>query len=206
MNRLTQERTLHNRNQLEKWLGSSGKFKLPAPKVTVKYALSINGDACIFNVVVAHLFNSTSPVGFSKDLLAGHFSSPCLKKSGPLHHVSLLAKFAALIPLVTQSAGFWAVGIYCHFSGRVLVWISPTLLAIKGLNLRLLPRTYHNTSKLSDQKMQSFICTLRTFVILDVSLTPITASISSNLGMLVAVVGATRVFAAIMLLEIEPSS
>ena len=206
MNRLIQERTLRNRNQLEKRLGSNGNVKLSFPEVTVKYATSWIGDVRISDVAVAHLFNSTSPVGFSNDFFAGQFSSSCLKNSGPLHHVLFFTKFAALIPLVTQPAGFCAVGIYRHCSGRVLVWISPTLLAIKGLNSRLRPRTHHRTLTLSDQKTQSFIFTSRTFAILDVSLTPITAPISSKRGMLVAVVGATRVFDAIIVLEIEPSS
>ena len=106
-------------------------------------------------------------------------------------------------------------GVFCEFVTfpsvswvRCGTWLYRFLIfaPLLTLNSRLLPRTHHNTLKLSDQKMQSFICTLRTFAILDVSLTPITAPISSNLGMLVAVVGATRVFAAIMLLEIKPSS
>ena len=48
--------------------------------------------------------------------------SSCLKNSGPLHHVSHLTKLAALIPLVTQSAGFLAVGIYRHW-----VWTCASL-------------------------------------------------------------------------------
>ncbi|MCF1458008.1 MAG: hypothetical protein LPH21_10795, partial [Shewanella sp.] len=79
MNRLIQERTLRNRNQLEKRLGSNGNVKLSSPEVTVKYAPSWIGDVRISDVAVAHLFNSTSPVGFSNDFFAGQFSSFCLK-------------------------------------------------------------------------------------------------------------------------------
>ena len=64
---------------------------------------------------------SSYPVWLSLITFVGQASSGFLKNSGPFHHLSHLARSAAVIPLLSISAGFKLVDIYLHCSGFVLV-------------------------------------------------------------------------------------
>ena len=59
---------------------------------------------------------------------------------------------------------------------------------------------------LSDQNTALFILISKTVVIFLVSLVPMTAPINPSRGILVAMLGATRDFAANVVLDTEPSS
>ena len=151
------------------------------------------------------LFNSSFPVGLSVSLFKSHASSDRCRNAGPLHHLSHTSTSIALNPRLSRSAGLISVGTYLHCSGSVLLWISPTLLATKGLIWRLLPLIHHNTFILSDQNIVRLIGISRTVDIFYVKRTPISADINSNLGILVTTLGATLVLAATMLVDTEAS-
>ena len=115
-------------------------------------------DQCIWldgvstHGAVAH-FSSKSPVGFVKFLLIGHVSSVYIRNSGLSHHVLLLTRSVVFCPLLRQSAGFSLVSTCLHWSGLVLLCISPILFDTNGWNSRPLPRVHHNTFALSDQNV-----------------------------------------------------
>ena len=50
-------------------------------------------------------------------------------------------------PLVGKSAGLSLPGTWRHWSGSVVLWISPTLFATKGLKVRLWSQTQYETNR-----------------------------------------------------------
>ena len=91
-----------------------------------------------------------------------HSLSSSYKNSGPLHHSVVSVMFAIDLPLEGRSAGFSLEPTCRHCCGLVELYISPTLLATKGLNPQLGFLIHHNTFMLSVQKINDFWSTFKT--------------------------------------------